>query len=88
MIPLKTYFFLISNSIIVIILILKWFKYNKSNPNKTRFVKCLYYPNYEIINSRNKNSKTNKITQNKLSTIVLIIFGIQIISILLFNFLD
>jgi hypothetical protein len=84
---LKSFFNIGLNAAIIIILLFKWKRYVASKSAKKSFFKCFYYGNYDIINSRNTNSKKNKIFQNKLTFLFLIFVFIEIIVKMFFSVL-
>ncbi len=84
---IKVYSYSILNISLLIILLFKWIKYTAFKSSKNSFLNSFYYKNYDIVNSRNSDSKKNKITQNYLSLSLLGIVGIEILLILLFSVL-
>lgn len=70
---------------IIIILLFKWKRYLTSKSAKKSFFKCFYYGNYDIINSRNNDSKKNKLLQNNLSFLLVFFIFIEIILKMFFS---
>ena len=62
---IKAYLYCILNISLLIILLFKWIKYTAFKSSKNSFLNCFYYKNYDIVNSRNSDSKKNKITQKE-----------------------
>lgn len=84
---LKSFFNIGLNAAIIIILLFKWKRYVASKSAKKSFFKCFYYGNYDIINSRNIDSKKNKILQNNLTFLFLTFVFIEIVVKLFFSVL-
>jgi hypothetical protein len=85
---LKTYLFTTLNAFFLIIIFFKWVKFGVFKSPKNKFFTSFYYKKYEIVNSRNNDSKKNKIIQNRLSVLLLIVIFVQIILIILFRILS
>lgn len=83
----KAYLYLILTFAFLIVLLFKWIKYTRFKSPKDRFFNSFYYKNYEIINSRNRDSKKNKIFQNYLSLTLVIVICLEFILLLLFSIL-
>lgn len=84
---LKRYLYITLIVMFLIVLLFKWIKYNNFKSTKDYFFNSFYYNNYEIVNSRNRDSKKNKIFQNYLSLILVIVICLEIILLLLFSVL-
>lgn len=84
---IKAYLYSILNIALIIILLFKWIKYTAFKSSKNTFLNSFYYNNYDIVNSRNSDSKKNKITQNYLSLCLVGVFCLEIILFLLFSHL-
>lgn len=82
---IKAYLYCILNISLLIILLFKWIKYTAFKSSKNSFSNCFYYKNYDIVNSRNSDSKKNKITQNYLSLSLVCVFCLEIILFVLFS---
>ncbi len=82
---IKAYLYSILNIALIIILLFKWIKYTAFKSSKNTFLNSFYYNNYDIVNSRNSDSKKNKITQNYLSLCLVGVFCLEIILFLLFS---
>lgn len=85
--PLKSYFYIGVNIVIIIIVLFKWHRFMVYKSTKNSFFKSFYYGNYDIINSRNNDSKKNKLVQNNLTLLLVFFVFIEIILHLFFSFL-
>lgn len=80
---IKSYFYLLLNLLIAVILLYKWFRYKRYKSSNEYFVNVFYYNKYRIVNSRNMISEKNKKIQNNSSLILLCIVCIEIILLVL-----
>jgi hypothetical protein len=74
----KSYFYIGVNAVIIIILFFKWQRYIVSKSAKKSFFNCFYYGKYDMINSRNYDSKKNKVLQNNLTFLLVFFVFIEI----------